>query len=192
MMSANRQIAAGQNSIQIQGDHNTVVEGDLFLSQKGAGSLTKSEIHRLLRLVQGDAPASRGKGRLAVPAEMKQKLLFNDAPKYIHKFKNHSVTYQRLQEVARGFASNEDIVEMLADFYYDVVEYGPEGDVIVGDGDSRLDAVKEHLHDLLTHDASFDANEFSEEKLNQFLVALLQYGVSLCRVLENPGGYASS
>ena len=80
----------------------------------------------------------------------------------------------------------EKIIKKLGDLFYDVADYDDDGELVVGNGDAQLDAIKERLVDALVHDMEYDAHTHSTEDVESFCIALVACGVSRCIVLVKP------
>ena len=65
-------------------------------------------------------------------------------------------------------------------------DFDEEKNLRVGDGDSQLDSIKSSLCDMIVADSRFDASKHPIEKIEQFCIALIAYGISKCKILETP------
>ena len=129
---------------------------------------------------------------MSPPARIKAKLIYNNAQKFWSKFINHAEDYARLDSAMKEFPSSEDIVKRLHNLFLDVAEYTQEADIIVGDGDKQLDSIQQQLRSVIMQDQRFSSASFSDEELEQFCIALINHGVSVCEVLLDPEKHATS
>lgn len=173
----------GNDNIQVAGNHN-YVNATLVMPQRRI--LTHSLIHELLDVVYSLPSPKDDSYSLQNPVQIRTKLRFNNAPKYISVIDNHVDDYVRLDEVMKDYPNSEDIVKKLRDLFLKVADFDGEGNLCVGDGDSQLDSIKSSLFDTIVADSRFDASEHPVEKIEQFCIALIAYGVSKCKILETP------
>ena len=179
MVARGGQSLEGSGNVQLSGNNNTV----LTVLSSSSGALSKTRIYELLEIVvDSDIPKSKNYS-LKPPAYIESKLVFNRAPKYINKFRNHADEYNRLSEVIKEFPNSEDIVKKLNDLFLDTADFTVEGIAIIGDGDSQLDAIGEKLKHAITSDRRFGLRDYTEEDVEQFCIALMEYGVSKCKIL---------
>jgi len=179
----------GNGNIQVDGASNTISSNtttNVFILPNTKQPLTKSCIYDLLQIIISKKASGNDSFSLVPPAEMNRKLVFNNAPRYMKKFENHSDDYARLDEVMKEFPDSEDIVKKLRDMFFDVADIGHDGILYVGNGDAHLDRMADGLQSLIKNDVNYDINTTSIEVIEQFCVALLAYGVSKCKILVNP------
>lgn len=182
-MSNNRQTAKGDNNTQIVGNNNFINSTFVMTPQK---TLTHSFIHELLDVVYSLPSSEDDSYSLQAPAQIRKKLRFNNAPRYMSVIDNHVDDFVRVDEVMKEYPNSEDIVKKLRDMFLKVAEFDEEGDLCVGNGDSQLDGIGAELFDIIVSDSKFDASEYPAEKIEQFCIALIAYGVSKCKVLKAP------
>lgn len=91
-----------------------------------------------------------------------------------------------VRDAIREFPDSEKIIKKLGDLFYDVADFDDDGELVVGNGDVQLDAIKERLVDALLHDMDYDAHAHSMEDVESFCIALVACGVSRCIVLVKP------
>lgn len=188
MVSIMGQSLEGSGNVQLSGNNNTV----LTVLSSASKVLSKTRIYELLEIVvDSDIPKSKNYS-LKPPVYIESKLIFNRAPKYINKFRNHADEYNRLSEVIKDFPNSEDIVKKLNDLFLDTAAFSAEGVVLVGDGDDQLDAINEKLKQAITSDQRFVLRNYTEEDVEQFCIALMEYGVSKCKILIDSGIDASN
>lgn len=183
-MSGNRASARGDKNVQTFGDH-TIVNSTVVL-QASQMALTHSLIHELLDVVYSLPESANDSFSLQSPAPMRDKLKFNNAHRYMRIIDNHAEDYGRVDEVMKDYPNSEDIVKKLRDMFLAIAVVDDEGNPCVGDGDAQLDQIKQALITTITSDVQFDASAHPLEKIEQFCIALIAYGVSKCKILETP------
>lgn len=170
---------------QIVGDNNTQ---NIMVWHCDREGLTHSVVHDLLALVYNGPLQADSELSLDAPIRMNDKLRFNNASKYMNVIRNHSGDYAVVREAMKEFPDSEKIIKKLGDLFYDVADYNDDGELVVGNGDAQLDAIKERLVDALVHDMEYDARTHSTEDVESFCIALVACGVSRCIVLVKPEG----
>lgn len=173
----------GTGTGQIVGDNNIQ---NIKVLLGGREGLTHSVVHDLLALVYNGPLCAESELSLDTPVGMNEKLQFNNANKYMNVIRNHSGDYAMVRDAIREFPDSEKIIKKLGDLFYDVADYDDGGELIVGNGDAQLDAIKERLVDALVHDVDYDAHTHSTEDVESFCIALVACGVSRCIVLMKP------
>ena len=173
----------GAGTGQIVGDNNIQ---NIKVLLGGREGLTHSVVHDLLALVYNGPLCAESELSLDTPVGMNEKLQFNNANKYMNVIRNHSGDYAMVRDAIREFPDSEKIIKKLGDLFYDVADYDEGGELVVGNGDAQLDAIKERLVDALVHDMDYDAHTHSTEDVESFCIALVACGVSRCIVLVKP------
>lgn len=173
----------GTGTGQIVGDNNIQ---NIKVLLGGREGLAHSVVHDLLALVYNGPLCAESELSLDTPVSMNEKLQFNNANKYMNVIRNHSGDYAMVRDAIREFPDSEKIIKKLGDLFYDVADYDDGGELIVGNGDAQLDAIKERLVDALVHDMDYDAHTHSTEDVESFCIALVACGVSRCIVLVKP------
>lgn len=173
----------GTGTGQIVGDNNIQ---NIKVLLGGREGLTHSVVHDLLALVYNGPLCAESELSLDTPVGMNEKLQLNNANKYMNVIRNHSGDYAMVRDAIREFPDSEKIIKKLGDLFYDVADYDDGGELIVGNGDAQLDAIKERLVDALVHDMDYDAHTHSTEDVESFCIALVACGVSRCIVLVKP------
>lgn len=173
----------GTGTGQIVGDNNIQ---NIKVLLGGREGLAHSAVHDLLALVYNGPLCAESELSLDTPVSMNEKLQFNNANKYMNVIRNHSGDYAMVRDAIREFPDSEKIIKKLGDLFYDVADYDDGGELIVGNGDAQLDAIKERLVDALVHDMDYDAHTHSTEDVESFCIALVACGVSRCIVLVKP------
>lgn len=182
-MTVDRQSIKGSNNTQIIGNNNLFNPTILAPTPP---LLTHSFIHELLDVVYS-LPSSRDDTyALQQPAQMRVKMKFNHAVRYMAIVENHVDDYVRLDEVMKDYPNSEHIVKKLRDMFITVEARDEDGYPIVGDGDAQLDCIKHELFNLIINDSKFDAEIYPREIIEQFCIALIAYGISKCKILETP------
>lgn len=175
--------SVGVGTGQIVGDNNTQ---NIMLRLGVKDGLTHSVVHDLLALVYNGPLCAGSELSLDAPIGINEKLRFNNANKYMNVIRNHSGDYAMVRDAIREFPDSEKIIKKLGDLFYDVAEYDDNGELVVGNGDAQLDAIKERLVDSLLHDMDYDAHTHSLEDVESFCIALVTCGVARCIVLVKP------
>lgn len=175
--------SVGVGTGQIVGDNNTQ---NIMLRLGVKDGLTHSVVHDLLALVYNGPLCAGSELSLDAPIGINEKLRFNNANKYMNVICNHSGDYAMVRDAIREFPDSEKIIKKLGDLFYDVAEYDDNGELVVGNGDAQLDAIKERLVDSLLHDMDYDAHTHSLEDVESFCIALVTCGVARCIVLVKP------
>lgn len=183
-MSNDKQSARGNDNTQVVGNNNYVNTTMLVMSQRRI--LTHSLIHELLDVVYLLPSSEDDSYSLQDPVQIRAKLHFNNAPRYTSVIDNHVDDYVRVDEVMKDYPNSEDIVKKLRDMFLKVADFDEEGNLCVGDGDLQLDSIKSSLFDTIVTDSRFDAGKHPAEKIEQFCIALIAYGISKCKILEAP------
>ena len=173
----------GAGTGQIVGDNNIQ---NIKVLLGGREGLTHSVVHDLLALVYNGPLCAESELSLDTPVGINEKLQFNNANKYMNVIRNHSGDYAMVRDAIREFPDSEKIIKKLGDLFYDVDDYDDGGELIVGNADAQLDAIKERLVDALVHDMDYDAHTHSTEDVESFCIALVACGVSRCIVLVKP------
>lgn len=182
-MPGSRQSIKGTDNTQIIGNNN-VVNPTMMLSLPQA--LSHGLVHDLLDIVYSLPSSGDDSYSLQDPAQIRAKLRFNNAIRYMSIIDNHVDDYVRVDEVMKDYPNSEDIVKKLRDMFLKVADFDDEGNLCVGDGDAQLDSIKDGLYNTIINDAKFDADRHPIEKIEQFCIALIAYGVSKCKILETP------
>ena len=182
-MAIGRQAIEGSGNIQVSGNNNCVVKN--YYSMSGS-VLTHSFIHDLLDIVYSLPPSDDDSYSLRQPARMHSKLEFNRAQRYMEIIDNHADDYARVDEVMKDYPNSEDIVKKLRDMFIDAKHKPGENGLPAASGDQQLDEIKSELFSLIVTDSKFDADAYCLEKIEQFCVALIAYGISKCKILETP------
>lgn len=175
--------SVGVGTGQIVGDNNTQ---NIMVRLGVKDGLTHSVVHDLLALVYNGPLCADSELSLDAPIGINEKLRFNNASKYMNVIRNHSGDYAMVRDAIREFPDSEKIIKKLGDLFYDVAEYDDNGELVVGNGDAQLDAIKERLVDSLLHDMDYDAHTHSLEDVESFCIALVTCGVARCIVLVKP------
>lgn len=175
--------SVGVGTGQIVGDNNTQ---NIMVRLGGREGLTHSVVHDLLALVYNGPLCAESELSLDTPISMNEKIRFNNANKYMNVIRNHSGDYAMVSDAIREFPDSEKIIKKLGDLFYDVADFDDDGELVVGNGDAQLDAIKERLVNALLRDMDYDAHTHSIEDVESFCIALVACGVSRCIVLVKP------
>ena len=168
---------------QIVGDNNIQKIMMQIGSKEG---LTHSVVHDLLALVYSGSLSADSELPLDVPIGMNDKLRFNNANKYIRIIRNHSDDYSKVREAMGEFPDSEKIIKKLGDLFFIAADYNADGELVVGDGDKQLDAIKDRLVQTILEDVDYNPHVHTREDIESFCIALVACGVSRCIVLKKP------
>lgn len=160
-------------NIQINGDGN-------FLGIQGyKRPLVKTKMFKLLKIVQNANLDSNYDFSLDLPTEMFDKLSYNNAPFYSKIFVDYVEDYIELDTVIKNeFENSESIIKRIHGLFLNQLKINPD------DGDKQLDSIKEEIKELIFYDPNFLQSDIDEEEVDQFSIALLQFGVSECKILK--------
>lgn len=181
VMSSDKQVIKGNNNTQII---NKV--GSLFVMPGTRHPLTHSLIYELLVIVYESPLLDKESYSLELPVPMKEKLVYNKAPKYRNLFANHSEDFALVGSIMKDFPDSETIIKKLRDMFLDAANYDDNQNLVVGNGDEQLDTMKNQLSELIQNDAKYDSERHRTEEVEQFCIALLACGVDSCNVLVRP------
>lgn len=148
--------------------------------------ITQTDMYELLGIVSDLELRDDGEYLLGDPAELDTKLIFNNAVKYSELFSIYSVQLIPIDDVMEEFSNSSKIIMKLNRLFVEQAEYDDKGNRVVGDGDDQLRIIEEQLKGLIKSDMRFQKSPISEEVLDQFVIVLLAYGVSKCKILINP------
>ena len=193
MSDSGKIVLKGNDDIQICGDRNRVNSPitNVFILPDNIRPLSKSTTHELLRAFLNSQGTAESDYSLQIPAEMNEKLLFNEAPTHADICENHSDDLVCISEVIGDFPDSEKIVRKLRDIF---LRYVPRvgAQRLHENGDECLDCVEREVRDVVQKDKDFSPQSCPIEELERFSIALVAYGVSKCKVLENPNDNAAS
>lgn len=192
-MSGSEQIILkGNDNTQICGDRNNIYSlTNVYNFPDNTHPLSKSTIYELLRAFMNSQDAPVSDYSLQIPAEMNEKLLFNEAPIHADVYENHSDDFACISVVIDDFPDSEKIVCKLRDIF---LRYVPRAGAqrLHENGDKCLDCIEREVQDVIQKDKDFNPQSYPIEELERFSIALVAYGVSKCKVLENPNDNAAS
>ena len=184
------QSATGNENTQINGDHDTVSYNQTINYYSTADMcphrLTHSYIHELLDIVNSSLPSENDEYSLQDPAQIHEKLRFNNALHHKMFIDEHAYDYAQVDRAMKDYPNSEDIVRRLRDLYLEVANRDEDGNLSIGDGNSQLRKIEEILRDTIIHDSKFDADKIHSETIDRFCIALTTYGISKCKILETP------
>ena len=160
-------------NIQINGD------GNVFSIQGYKRPLVKTKMFKLLKIVQNSNLDSNYEFSLDLPTEIFDKLSYNNAPIYSELFADYIEDYIGLDSVIKNeFENSESIIKRIRGLFLNQLKINPN------DGDKQLDSIREEIKELIFYDPNFLQSDIDEEEVDQFAIALLQYGVSECKILK--------
>lgn len=190
-MSSRCNSVVGKGNTAVSG-HGNIVGSKVSVYASPSKPLTKSCVYKLLKTVMTSRLTEFGDYSLVDTATFNEKLSFNGVIKYKHFFYNHTSDLMTISSVIETFPDSEIIVKKLADLYYDCVDYDDEGDPIAANGDDTINRVLDKLFCVIVNDGAYSSDDVSREEVEQFCIALVQYGVIMCKVLLNPKEHASN
>lgn len=164
---------------QSEGNTQVSVGGNLINIQGYKRPLVKTKMFQLLKIVQHSNLDSNFEFSLELPTEIYEKLSYNNAPVYSEIFEDYIGDYIELDAVIKKeFENSEVIIKRIRGLFLKQLKNNP------GDGDAQLDAIREAIKEIIFFDPYFIQSDIDEEDVDQFAIALLQYGVSECKILK--------
>ena len=195
MNESKKSLQKGDNKIQVLGDNNAVnspsANVNIFHFPISEPTLSKTKMYDLLKVFLSSQAPAESDYSLVIPAEMNEKLVFNNAPIHVEVYENHSQDLDCLMGVIRAFPDRELIVRKLRDIFLKCV-HKANTDQLPTDGDACLYSVEEEVCAIIRRDKEFSLNMCSDEELEVFSTALVAYGVSKCKILVNPNEHVAS
>lgn len=182
MLSTNGRISAknsGNNSTQYIGNivHYTAQE-----PQK----LQKTHIYKLLELYS-DANDESGSFDLTnLPSELEKKLTFNNVINQRRLFRTFAREFQLVDKVLDDVPNSETIIKSLERKYCLLIPPEPKWQQTPGAADKVLKELADHIQETVQNDPRFAALDLEVETVQHFCTALVEVGVSKCKVLEIP------
>lgn len=153
-------------------------------------TLIPTVIFQLLKYVEGFHSQNDEKFLLKQPAELKEKLQFNNSRRYIRLFKEGLSNYISLEKVLKDeFTDSQRVVENIKNIFMDHTPIDAEGNPTVGNGDECLKKMHDDIKERIARDPNFLSSQIDDLELDKFIIALLQYGVIECQILLNPNNY---
>lgn len=174
----------GEKNVLISGsDNNTSI--NVFSSIPPI--LTKSQVYKLLELVISalNDTDSQPQVSLEMPAQITEKLLHNSAHAYIDIFEMQIEYFNIIDESSQSMVASELIIKQLQRLYFRQAERDAQGKILTGNGDLQLDNVKNELFEIIIQDPDY-VPDITREQVEDFIEALMLYGVWKCKILENP------
>lgn len=149
-------------------------------------SLSKTLIYDLLNKILKDQPDFEVPYSLELPSGINEKLKFNNAHRYAEISEEYSDDYAQLDDVMKDFPGGTKIVKMLHYMFIKVAALNPDGTIAPCNGDDQLDTMREELISKIKNDYRFNEEPPCDEDIDQFVIALMVYGISKCKVLVTP------
>jgi hypothetical protein len=179
-----------QKANSINGNINQNIDSrNIFLCLNDQqGPLTENEVFDLLKLFMDNVtnPTSL-MDTSTLPAKLDTKLIFNNAKRHKLIFENHSQDQELLNQVIEENVTNsESIIRSVKDIFIEIANLNDDGKPIVGDGDEQLNSIETKIYNIIVNDRKYSSNMYKNEKIKQFIIALLAYCVSKCQILINP------
>ena len=163
-----------KDNVQITGNNN-----NFFNIQGYQRPIVKTKLFQLLKIVQNSNIYYNSEFSLELPSEMFEKLSFNNAPVYSEIFVEYVEDYYELDVVIKNeFENSERIIKRIRGLFLKQVIKIPDN------GDKQLDEIRKEIKELIFCDPNFVGSDIEEEEVDQFAIALLQYGVAECKVLR--------
>lgn len=149
--------------------------------------LAKSLIFDFLKIFINSSSPKSEMNILNLPAPLNQKLIFNNASRYIQIFKNHAHDSSIIDYViTNDLTDGQKAIDRLKDMFYMYVDIDENGDSLPTNGEEIISQLKDDLYDIITKDIRFISSETDDETIFNFAYAFLSYGVSKCQILLNP------
>lgn len=182
-MLANSRIS-GDRNVQVNGSNNKTTVNQFNSTSR---PLTKSQIYNLLELVISafDESNMGDNSPLEIPALITEKLHHNSAFAYIDIFKLNIEYFNIIDTSSQSMVASHLIVKQLSRIYLRNAERDKNGRILATNGDQQLDQIKSEIFEIITHDPEFDSF-ITREQVEDFIDALMLYGVWKCKILENP------
>lgn len=141
----------------------------------------------LLKCVR-DFDFPEGDISLKYPANFSEKLKFNNCRKYISIFDDSVGKYIVVDKILKKgeLIKSEKIVKNIMSIFRNKADLDDEGNPVIGDGDDYLDKMFEELKGRITRDPRYLESKIDDVDVEDFINALLQYGVMECQILLNP------
>lgn len=178
---------ANSQSIGNNSNNNTQ---NLYLTTIEQRSLIPTVIFKLLEYVKEFQSQNDEQFELKTPADLTQKLQFNNSRRYIHKFSDGISNYVSLEKVLKNeFPDSQRVIENVKNIFIDHTPMDENGNPIIGNGDECLKNMHDDIKGRIASDPNFLSSEIDDLELDKFIVALLQYGVMECQILLNPNNY---
>lgn len=174
-----------KNSFNNINSNNITVNNSLNLKVPKT-CLEKSNVYDLLDMFNKsktkaeDTPNFSSKHLVYLPTKLK----FNHAPKYNILFKEYGGYFEPFVEVLYQFANSEKIIRKVRTIYLNVADYSDDG-IVVGNGDSQLDKIKNEIKNLIMNDPRYD-NSIYSETIDTMIYCLMARCAELCKILVKP------
>lgn len=163
---------------------------NLYITNIEQRPLIPTVIFKLLECVKNFQSIYDEKFELKTPAELKEKLKFNNSRRYIRLFKESLSNYMSLEKVLKDeFTDSQRVVENIKNIFMDHTPIDAEGNPTVGNGDECLKKIHDDIKERIARDPDFLSSQIDDLELDKFIIALLQYGVMECQILLNPNNY---
>ncbi|MCL9638867.1 hypothetical protein EFL99_05615 [Lactococcus lactis] len=183
---SNKQFQKGDSNTNQNGDNNTN-STTIYNFPSGLQTLNPSKLFALLKIVQESKIESNTEFSLELPEELYSKLNFNKAPKYANIFIDSLEDYNNLDDIIKNdFTNSQRIIQKIRRLFFNHCNFDTNSNPIPDNGDEILDGVFGDLKNEISNDSEFIKSQISIEELEQFIIALLQYGVAECKILVNP------
>lgn len=168
---------------QINGNNNNILLGNPNID---AVFPTETETYSLLQIVNNSNLPEANIFALNDPDKMEHKLKYNDA--YIYK--DYSEDYieglLRIGKAMEDFENSEAIVLKLRQLFLKNAARNNMKNIVPKNGDDILDKIHFELRKTILSDERYDKHMYTIEKLDNFIIALLLYGIFKCKILVNP------
>ncbi|WP_270219108.1 hypothetical protein [Lactococcus garvieae] len=181
-----KQIQKGSGNTSQNGNNNTNSVFN-YNFHSGSQTLNPSKLFALLQIVQKSKIESNTDFSLELPEELYSKLNFNKAPKYSNIFIDSLEDYNNLDVIIKNeFTNSQRIIQKIRRLFFNHCSFDINCNPIPDNGDEILDGIFKDLKAEIAGDLEFVKSQISIEELEQFVIALLQYGVVECKILVNP------
>lgn len=179
---------SGDNNVLASGEGNVAIGTLMTILNLGytQNRLTPTLAYELLgRFLAIDLPFDVDYS-LELPAPLTEKLAYNDAPLYGEIFDHHQEDYLALEEAMRGLPASDRVVRIVSDLFSSTRRrYTDSSEEYCGD-DILADMQSVLVEKMAKEATEDDSRAIREEEIECFCIALLQWCVMSCKVLENP------
>lgn len=183
-----RTCVSGDNNVTATGKGSIAIGNVEFVlrPEHTQNQLTPTLAYELLRkFLAIDLPFDVGYS-LELPAPLTEKLAYNDAPLYGEIFDHHQEDYLALEEAMRGLPASDRVVRIVSDLFSSTRRrYADSSEEYCGD-DILADMQSVLVEKMAKEAIEDDSRAIHEEEIECFCIALLQWCVMSCKVLENP------
>ena len=179
--------AKGNTTAKNSGNNSTQHIGDNNYYAQGPQKLQKTHIYKLLELYSDDNDESGPFDLTKLPSELEEKLSFNNVTNHRRLFRSLAREFQLIDKVLDDLPNSETIIKSLERKYCLLIPSEPNWRETPGAADEVLKKLADHVQNIVQNDPRFDTLDIEVETVEIFCTALVEVGVSKCKVLEVPG-----